>query len=99
VSPWAGVLPTAPAPAARAPWTPDPAEIAALGAVGGRFLVQVRAEFDVDMIEGVLLLEAARTLDLLAAWRPLAATDPQAARLAIQYTRTFAALLGQVWRR
>jgi len=78
------------------PWQPDPEDVADLGAAGRTFLAAILDEFLVDVIQGVLLLEAARTLDGLTAWRTQAATDPKAARLTVQYTKTFAALVAQV---
>jgi ACR3 family arsenite efflux pump ArsB len=67
-----------------------------LGAAGRRFLTQMLAQSDVDLVQGVLLVEAAHCLDGLATWRAAAQTDKQAARLALAHQKTFAALLAQM---
>jgi hypothetical protein len=83
-------------PSSPPPWQPSAEDVAGLGDAGRQFVSAMLEQYDFDLAQGVLLVEAARVLDTLTVWRAAAATDKSAARLAVQYTKTFAALVAQV---
>jgi hypothetical protein len=83
-------------PLASPAWEPTPDDLDTLGDAGKRFVRQMVQTFDCSVREGVLLLEAGHCVDLLAAWRPLAATDRQAAKLTLATTKSLAALMQQL---
>lgn len=94
--PWPPMTAPAQADPLPPPWAPSADDLDGLGAAGQRFLTAILGEFDVDVIHGLLLVECARTLDSLTAWRAQAHTDRKAAALTLQHSRQFAALLGQL---
>jgi hypothetical protein len=95
-SKWAGILPTGDSSTPPPPsWAPDPADVAALGAEGRRFMTAVLDEFVINFLQGTVLLEAARTLDGLVTWRA-DASDPASARLALAHTKLFSSLVAQL---
>jgi hypothetical protein len=82
--------------AAPTAWQPAAEELEGLGDEGQRFLTRMLAEYDYSGVEGVLLIQAAHTLDGLLAWRAAATTDKQSARLTLAHTKVLAQLLAQL---
>lgn len=93
-----GPIPLSSPDLSEPPWEPDADDLQGLGPAGQRFLTRMLAENSVSYVSGMLLLQAARTLDDLAAWRLKSQTDPAAARLALACAKTFAELLAQMRR-
>ena len=99
VANWEGILPGAAKPSTVKPpdiWEPTADDLAGLGNAGRTFLMRLHEQNESNLVQGVLLLEAAHAVDALATWRPLASTDKQAARLCVSLTKTVAALLAQI---
>ena len=67
-----------------------------MGDAGRAFMKAMLDADDVNLAQGMLLLQAAHTLDDLHVWRVSAATDKSAARMTNTLTRTFTSILVQV---
>jgi hypothetical protein len=77
-------------------WHPSATDIAALNERGKLFLETMIAQYALTVMEGELVLLAARTLDNLARTRAEATTDLRVRRLELAEARVLAGLLQQL---
>jgi hypothetical protein len=77
-------------------WHPHDDDTAHLQPAGRRFLDAMLSRFEISALEGAIVVEAAYLVDYLTSSRSEAATDPDAAKLALRQTQVLAALLGQL---
>src|SRR5262245_21626152 len=86
------------APAAS--WTPSADDLARLGDAGRGLVERIVAEYEFDVLEGAIVLEAGFVASALARWRnpPSRSRLPPAARerLLLSLSRHLAALLAQL---
>ena len=78
-------------------WTPDPDAVAALRPAGRALVEALLGVYEFTVVEGMLVLEAGRAADAVAAWRERQpdddVTEALRSRLELQWQRQFAALL------
>ncbi len=83
-------------PAPTGSWTPDPADLDALGTAGRRLVQAVLARYELALVEGAVLVEAAHACDALAAIRSAPHADVAAQRLEVVWSKHLTGLLSQL---